>query len=63
MIPVILDTDSGSNINDSIALSYLLMQPRCVPLGITTVSVAAKSVNTVDLFKRFSNKIVPASHQ
>jgi purine nucleosidase len=37
-IPVLLDTDIGSNIDDSLALAYLLRQPRCELLGITTVS-------------------------
>jgi len=37
-IPVILDTDIGSDIDDAIALSYLLKQPRSELLGITTVS-------------------------
>jgi purine nucleosidase len=37
-IPVILDTDIGSDIDDAVALSYLLRQPRCELAGITTVS-------------------------
>ena len=37
-IPVLLDTDIGSDIDDAICLSYLLRQPRCELLGITTVS-------------------------
>lgn len=35
---VIFDTDIGSDIDDAVALSYLLAQPRCELLGITTVS-------------------------
>lgn len=35
---VLLDTDIGSDIDDSIALSYLLAQPECDLLGITTVT-------------------------
>lgn len=35
---VILDTDIGSDIDDAVCLAYLLMQPRCELLGITTVS-------------------------
>ena len=35
---LILDTDIGSDIDDSVALSYLLMQKKCDLLGITTVS-------------------------
>lgn len=37
-IPVLLDTDIGSDIDDAVALAYLLSQPRCDLLGITTVS-------------------------
>src|SRR5215213_5319664 len=35
---VILDTDIGSDIDDAICLAYLLSQPECDLLGITTVS-------------------------
>ena len=35
---VILDTDIGSDIDDAVALAYLLAQPECELLGITTVS-------------------------
>src|SRR5882724_5103564 len=37
-IPVILDTDIGSDIDDAIALAYLLKQPRCDLIGITVVT-------------------------
>ena len=37
-ISVLLDTDIGSNIDDALALAYLLSQPRCELLGVTTVS-------------------------
>ena len=37
-LPVLLDTDIGSDIDDAMALAYLLRQPRCELLGITTVS-------------------------
>jgi inosine-uridine nucleoside N-ribohydrolase len=37
-IKVILDTDIGSDIDDAVALAYLLSQPRCDLVGITTVS-------------------------
>src|SRR5260221_12453073 len=37
-LPVILDTDIGSDIDDAVALAYLLKQPRCELLGITTVT-------------------------
>jgi len=35
---VILDTDIGSDIDDAVALAYLLAQPECDLLGVTTVS-------------------------
>jgi len=37
-IPVLLDTDIGSDIDDAVALAYLLRQPRCELLGIATVT-------------------------
>ncbi len=36
--PILLDTDPGSDIDDAICLAYLLAQPRCELVGITTVS-------------------------
>ena len=35
---VLLDTDIGSDIDDAVCLSYLLAQPACELLGVTTVS-------------------------
>ncbi|HEY4248858.1 MAG TPA: nucleoside hydrolase [Lacunisphaera sp.] len=35
---MLFDTDIGSDIDDAIALTYLLAQPQCDLLGITTVS-------------------------
>ena len=37
-LKVLFDTDIGSDIDDAVALAYLLAQPRCELLGITTVS-------------------------
>lgn len=39
---IILDTDIGTDIDDALALAYLLMQPRCEILGITTLTGQAK---------------------
>ncbi|GHO47976.1 nucleoside hydrolase [Ktedonospora formicarum] len=39
---VLLDTDIGSDIDDAICLAYLLAQPACDLLGITTVSGEAQ---------------------
>lgn len=41
-IPVLLDTDIGSDIDDAVALAYLLRQPRCELLGVTTVTGQAR---------------------
>ena len=38
MTPILLDTDIGSDIDDAVALAYLLRQPLCEMVGITTVS-------------------------
>ncbi len=37
-IKVLLDTDIGNDIDDAVALAYLLRQPRCELVGITTVT-------------------------
>jgi len=42
MEKVLLDTDIGSDIDDSFCLGYLLSQPKCDLLGITTVSGEAE---------------------
>jgi inosine-uridine nucleoside N-ribohydrolase len=39
---VILDTDIGSDVDDALCLAYLLAQPRCDLLGITTVTGSAR---------------------
>ena len=41
-VKVILDTDIGSDIDDALCLAYLLAQPECELLGITTVSGEAE---------------------
>lgn len=38
MEKILLDTDIGSDIDDALALAYLLQEPECELLGITTVS-------------------------
>jgi purine nucleosidase len=37
-LKLLLDTDIGSDIDDAVCLAYLLAQPQCDLLGITTVS-------------------------
>jgi len=41
-IPILLDTDIGSDIDDALCLAYLLRQPRCELVGITTVTGEAR---------------------
>lgn len=41
-VKLILDTDIGSDIDDAVCLAYLLAQPRCELLGITTVTGEAQ---------------------
>lgn len=41
-IKVLLDTDIGSDIDDAVCLAYLLAQPNCELLGITTVTGEAE---------------------
>jgi purine nucleosidase len=42
--PILLDTDIGSDIDDAVALAYLLKQPRCDLLGINTVTGHSRSL-------------------
>src|SRR4051795_10874188 len=37
-VKILLDTDIGSDIDDAVCLAYLLAEPRCELLGVTTVS-------------------------
>jgi len=41
-LKLLLDTDIGSDIDDAVALAYLLMQPSIDLLGITTVTGEAR---------------------
>ncbi len=41
-VKVLLDTDIGNDIDDAICLAYLLAQPECELLGITTVTGEAE---------------------
>jgi inosine-uridine nucleoside N-ribohydrolase len=38
MIKILLDTDIGTDVDDAVCLAYLLAQPECDLLGITTVT-------------------------
>ena len=39
-VKILLDTDIGGDIDDAFALAYLLAEPECELLGVTTVSGA-----------------------
>jgi purine nucleosidase len=38
VIPILLDTDIGNDIDDALALAYLLRQPRCELVGVTAAT-------------------------
>ena len=59
-IKVILDTDIGSDIDDAVCLAYLLAQPECELLGITTVTGEAdKRAMLASALCRVAGKQVP----
>lgn len=56
-IPVLLDTDPGNDIDDALAIAYLLKQPRCELLGITTVTgEVAKRAAIADVICRAAGR-------
>ncbi len=56
---LLLDTDIGSDIDDAMCLTYLLAQPECELLGITTVSgeVEARASLASAICRRFDRTI------
>lgn len=59
-IKVLLDTDIGSDIDDAICLAYLLAQPKCELLGITTVTGEAdKRASMASALCKVAGKRVP----
>ena len=57
---VILDTDIGTDIDDAVALAYLLEHPGCELLGITTVTgEAVKRASLASALCRRAGKDVP----
>ncbi|GLV56121.1 hypothetical protein KDH_29640 [Dictyobacter sp. S3.2.2.5] len=57
---VILDTDIGSDIDDAVCLAYLLAQPECDLLGITTVTgEAQKRAMMASALCKIANKNIP----
>jgi len=59
-IKIILDTDIGSDIDDAVCLAYLLAQPKCELLGITTVTGEAdKRAMLASVLCKVAGKHVP----
>lgn len=57
---VILDTDIGSDIDDAVCLAYLLVQPDCELLGITTVTgEGARRAEMASVLCKIAQKDVP----
>lgn len=57
---LLLDTDIGSDIDDAVCLAYLLAQPECELLGITTVTgEAVKRAQMASALCRAAGKEVP----
>lgn len=60
MIKILLDTDIGGDIDDAICLAYLLREPRCELLGITTVcGEPEKRAAVADAICRAEGREVP----
>ena len=59
-IKVVLDTDIGSDIDDAVCLAYLLAQPECDLLGITTVTGEAdKRAMLASVLCKVTGKQIP----
>jgi inosine-uridine nucleoside N-ribohydrolase len=57
---ILLDTDIGSDIDDAVCLAYLLAQPACELVGVTTVSgESVKRAMMVDALCQVAGKAVP----
>ena len=60
MEKILLDTDIGGDIDDAICLAYLLKEPKCELLGITTVcGEPEKRAAVADAICRASGKRIP----
>jgi inosine-uridine nucleoside N-ribohydrolase len=60
MTKVLLDTDIGTDVDDAVALTYLLCHPECELLGITTVTgEAEKRASLASVLCRAAGKEVP----
>jgi purine nucleosidase len=60
MEKVLLDTDIGSDIDDAVCLAYLLANPQCELLGVTTVSgEALQRARLASVLCRVAGKSIP----
>jgi len=60
MVKVLLDTDIGTDVDDAVCLAYLLAQPECKLLGITTVTgEAEKRASLASALCQFAGRDVP----
>jgi len=59
-VKVLLDTDIGSDIDDAVCLAYLLANPECELLGITTVTgEAVKRAQMASAMCKVAGKSIP----
>ena len=59
-LPVLLDTDIGSDIDDAVCLAYLLANPACDLLGITTVTGdTVKRASMASVLCKIAGKNIP----
>lgn len=60
MEKILLDTDIGGDIDDAVCLAYLLKEPRCKLLGITTVcGESEKRAAIADAICKAANRNIP----
>ena len=60
MKKILLDTDIGGDIDDAIGLAYLLKEPQCELLGITTIGgESEKRTAVADALCRCAQKRIP----
>jgi purine nucleosidase len=60
MTKILLDTDIGTDVDDAVALAYLLSHPDCELLGITTVSgEAEKRASLASVLCQAAGKDIP----
>src|ERR1700744_4630535 len=57
---ILLDTDIGSDIDDAVCLAYLLANPACDLLGVTTVTGdTVKRASMVSAMCKIAGKTIP----